>query len=168
MFKKRFKKEIFEGMLKLYRTVDNKIHYWEVWDNDGTTATIHWGVVGERGDDKKVSNILATIQKKINEKIADGYHELDEDKIRFLEIEFAVDGFGTPNDLKKRDRLEARLNELLGWTGLGHVDGGSIGSGTMELGCVVVDFEIAKKVIEKNLKNTEFDNYLRIFDLERD
>ena len=38
----------------------------------------------------------------------------------------------------------------------------------MELACVVVDFEIAKKVIEKDLKNTEFDNYLRIFDSERD
>ena len=117
MFKKRFKKEIFEGMLKLYKTVDNKIHYWVVWDNDGKTVTVHWGIVGERGDDKEISNKFATIQKEINKKIADGYHELDEDKISFLEIGFAVDGFGTPKDLKKRDRLETRLNELLGWTG---------------------------------------------------
>jgi len=55
------------------------------------------------------------------------------------------------------------MDEVLGWTGLGHTDGGSIGSGTMEVGCVVVDFDIAKKVIEQDLKNTEFADYTRIF-----
>ena len=164
MLKKLFKKETFEGMLKLYKTVDHKMHYWEVWNNDNETATVHWGIVGDRGDDKNISNKLATIQKEIDEKLADGYREFDENKISCLEIEFAIDGFGTAKDLKKRDRLEARLNELLGWTGLGHVDGGSIGSGTMELACMVVDFEMAKKVIEQDLKNTKFNNYLRIFD----
>jgi len=29
------------------------------------------------------------------------------------------------------------------------LDGGSIGSGTMEAGCIVVDFDIAKKIIEE-------------------
>lgn len=43
------------------------------------------------------------------------------------------------SDLKKRTRLEDHLNELLGWTGLGHCDGGSIGSGTLEACCLVVD-----------------------------
>jgi hypothetical protein len=38
-----------------------------------------------------------------------------------------IDGFGSDRDIDKRHRLEERLNELLGWTGLGHVDGGSIG-----------------------------------------
>ena len=48
------------------------------------------------------------------------------------------------------------MNETLGWTGLGHTDGGSIGSGSMEVGCIVVDFDVAKKVIIEDLKNTEF------------
>jgi len=168
MLKKLLKKEIFEGMLKLYKTVDNNLCYWEIWDNDGKTATIHWGVVGERGKNKKISNELTAIQKEISEKIAEGYLEFDEEKTSLLEIEFVVDGFGSSKDLEKRDRLEDRLNELLGWTGLGHVDGGSIGSGTMELGCEVVDFEIAKSLIENDLKNTEFDDYSRIFDLEQE
>jgi len=55
------------------------------------------------------------------------------------------------------------MDEVLGWTGLGHTDGGSIGSGTMEVGCIVVDFDIAKKVVEENLKGSEFANYSRIF-----
>lgn len=53
---------------------------------------------------------------------------------------------------------------MLGWTGLGHCDGGSIGSGTMEVCCFVVDFEIGRKVIAADLKGTKFDDYTRIFD----
>jgi hypothetical protein len=67
-------------------------------------------------------------------------------------------------DLEKRTRLQSRMNKTLGWTGLGHCDGGSIGSGTMEVCCMVVDFVIAKEVIAKDLINTEFSDYLTIFD----
>jgi len=103
------------------------------------------------------------VQKEIDEKLKEGYVEIAEDKVSFLEIEFKIDGFGTEQDLDKRHRLEERMDELLGWTGLGNTDGGSSGSGTMEVGCVVVDFDIAKKVIEQDLKNTEFADYTRIF-----
>lgn len=155
-------------MLKLYKLADNELHYWETWDKDEKTAIVHWGVVGERGQDKEVkgglfSNFRKTVQKEINKKLNDGYTEFDDFKASFLEIEYKIDGFGTEQDLEKRYRLESKLDGILGWTGLGHTDGGSIGSGTMEAGCMVVDFEIAKKVIEVNLKNTEFADYTRIY-----
>lgn len=161
------------SMLKLYKLIDNQLHYWETWDKDEKTAIVHWGIVGQRGQDKEVtsglfSNFRKTIQKEIDEKIKDGYTEFDEDKIAFLEVEYKIDGFGSEQDLDKRHRLEDHLNELLGWTGLGHVDGGSIGSGTMEAGCMVVDFEIAKKVIEDNLKGTEFGDYTRIYQMDNE
>jgi hypothetical protein len=70
---------------------------------------------------------------------------------------------GTPADLEKRHKLEDRLNETLGWTGIGHCDGGSIGSGTMEACCLVVDFEAAKRVIEADLPGTEFADFSRIY-----
>lgn len=73
---------------------------------------------------------------------------------------------GSKEDVEKRHRLEDRMNETLGWTGLGNCDGGSIGSGTMEVCCFVVDFEIAKKVIEKDLKVTEFGDFSKIYDEE--
>ena len=38
-----------------------------------------------------------------------------------------------------------------------------MGSGSMEVCCFVIDFDIAKAVIEKDLKETEFSNYTRIF-----
>ena len=85
-----------------------------------------------------------------------------------LLIEFSVDRMGTEQDVEKRTRLQDHMNEMLGWNGLGHCDGGSIGSGTMEVCCFVIDFEIAKNVIEKNLKETEFSDYLRIYDEEQE
>lgn len=71
---------------------------------------------------------------------------------------------GTEVDIEKRHRLESRMNETLGWTGLGECDGGSIGSGSMEVCTFVVDFDVAKAVIMQDLAGTEFANYTRIFD----
>ena len=155
-------------MIKLFKHIDDKLYYWESWDKDDKTAIIHWGVVGQRGQDKEIksglfSNFRKVVQKEADEKLKEGYAEFDEDSLAYLEIEYKIDGFGTDEDLDKRHRLEEKMDEVLGWTGLGHTDGGSIGSGTMEVGCVVVDFEIAKKVVADNLKDTEFSDYSRIF-----
>ena len=158
------------GMIKLYKKIDNKLHYWETWDKDAKTGIVHWGEVGSQGQDKEIKsglkeNYATKIRKELDQKTTEGYSEFDEDKYSFLEIEYKIDGFGTEQDLDKRHRLEGKMNEVLGWTGLGHTDGGSIGSGTMEVGCRVVDFEIAKKVVEESLRNTEFENYSRIFNM---
>ena len=72
--------------------------------------------------------------------------------------------WGHRRTLKKRHRLEERMNETLGWSGLGACDGGSIGSGTMEVCNFVVDFETAKAVVVKDLEGTEFANFTRIYD----
>lgn len=160
-------------MLKLYKRINNQLHYWETWDKDEKTALVHWGVVGHEGQNKEVkgglfSNFRKTIQKEIDEKRKNGYSEFDEDQVSFLEIEYRIDGFGSEQDLDKRHKLEEKMDQVLGWTGLGNAHGGSTGSGTMEVGCLVVDFEIAKKVIETNLKDTEFGDYSRIFELNND
>ena len=156
-------------MLKLYKRVDNEILYWETWDKDEKTGVIHWGVVGQRGEDKEIksglfSNFRKEIQKEVDKKIAEGYDEINDSDLFTLLIEFNVDGHGTTADVDKRHKLEDKMKEVLGWTGLGDCDGGSIGSGTMEVCCFVVDFDIAKQVIETKLKDTEFADYTRIFD----
>jgi hypothetical protein len=46
---------------------------------------------------------------------------------------------GSTADLDKRVAVEELMNEGLGWTGLGHCDGGDIGSGTMKIFCYVAD-----------------------------
>jgi hypothetical protein len=70
---------------------------------------------------------------------------------------------GTSADLEKRQSLQHRMDNVLGWTGLGHCDGGSTGGGTMEVCNLVVDYAIAKQVIEEDLQGTEFENFARIY-----
>ena len=106
----------------------------------------------------------SVIQKEIDELVAQGFAPVDQEDHATLLIEYEVSGMGTTADVDKRYRLESRMNETLGWTGLGACDGGSIGSGTMEVCNFVVDFSIAKKVIEADLVDTEFANYTRIYD----
>ncbi len=156
-------------MLKLYRLADGIKEYWETWDNENGTHTVHWGKLGTQGSSKTVKNSLfkkaaKTIQVEIDSLVAQGFRPVDLEQHSILLIEYAIDGMGTTDDLDKRQRLEERMNETLGWTGLGHCDGGSIGSGTMEICNFVVDFETAKKVIEEDLSGTEFSDYTRIYD----
>jgi hypothetical protein len=154
-------------VLKLYRFAEGKKEYWETWSDDTGSHTIHWGDLGTRGESRNVRSTLfakaeRTIQKEIDRLVEQGFHPVDEEDHHTLLIEYAVDGIGTEQDVEKRHRLEERMNETLGWTGLGMCDGGSIGSGSMEVCSYVVDFEVAKAVIEKDLAGTEFANYARI------
>jgi hypothetical protein len=159
--------------MKLYKTIENKIHFWETWDINEKKGGINTGIVGEIGNYKEVKsglfyNFRKSIQKEIDEYCANGFQEVEIEEHYTLLIEFSVNGMGTEEDVEKRTRLQDRMNEMLGWNGLGHCDGGSIGSGTMEVCCFVIDFEIAKTVIEKDLKETEFSDYLRIYDEEQE
>jgi hypothetical protein len=159
--------------MKLYKRIENEIYYWETWDIDEKKGAINTGVIGTEGNYKEIksglfSNYRKTIQKEIDKYCANGFQEVDIEEHYTLLIEFSVDGMGTEQDVEKRTRLQDSMNEILGWNGLGHCDGGSIGSGTMEVCCFVIDFKIAKKVIENNLKETEFSDYLRIYDEEQE
>jgi hypothetical protein len=156
-------------VLKLYKFTDSKKEYWETWDNGDGSHTVHWGELGTTGQSKEVKSSLLRkpekiIQKEVDEMVSNGFRPIEEEFT--LLIEYAVDGIGTKEDVEKRYRLQDRMNETLGWAGLGNCDGGSIGSGTMEVCNFVVDFEVAKQVIENDLKGTEFENYTRIYDEE--
>lgn len=156
-------------MIKLYRRAQDKFEYWETWDKGEGTLIVHSGLVGNRGSTEEVaSSFFSNASKKVDKEIAarksEGFTEIDPDDEFTLLVEYAIDGFGAEDDLDKRYRLEERLNETLGWTGLGKCDGGSSGSGTMEVCAFVVDFEIAKLVIERDLVDTEFSDYSRIYD----
>ena len=154
-------------MIKLYKFIDGSKSYWETWERDGV-HTVHWGTLGTQGKSREVRSFFFrkasdTIQKEIDQKTAEGFEPIESDEHATLLIEFSVNGMGSMTDLDKRHRLEERMDQTLGWTGLGHCDGGSIGTGTLEVCCLVVDFDIAKRVIEADLKNTEFGDYTRIY-----
>jgi hypothetical protein len=153
-------------MLKLYKFADGSKSYWETWEHEGVHV-VHWGTLGTRGSTKELRSTLfkkATdvIQKEIDRRVAEGFGPVESANHATLSIEFAIEGMGRRTALEKRYRLQDRMDETLGWTGLGHCDGGSIGSGTMEVCCLVVDFDIARSVIEADLRDTEFGDYSRI------
>jgi hypothetical protein len=155
-------------MIKLYKQIDNEFHYWESWEKDKNTGIVHKGIVGTKGNFREVKSGFSTnfhekIQKEIFEQTENGFRPIEPENHSRLLIEFNVDGMGTEKDVDKRNGLQSRMDETLGWTGLGFCDGGSIGSGTMEVCCFVVDFEVAKKVIENDLNGTEHSNYNRIY-----
>jgi hypothetical protein len=157
-------------MIKLYKNVKGTLRYHEAWEEAGA-ITEHWGVVGERGDSRqhempKRTSVEKALQEVLKGAIEDGYAEMEFDEMKIVNIEYAIDGMGSPSDHDKRRALEERMNETLGWVGVGHCDGGSIGSGTMEACCMVVDAEIAMDVIEGDLKDTQFADYSRIYEEE--
>jgi predicted DNA-binding WGR domain protein len=153
---------------KLYKRTGGALYYHEAWAS-GSKIIEHWGVAGDRGQTTehrlpKKADPESAMAKVLGTAVAQGYVPVDEIGEATLLIEYAVEGFGTPADLKKRQALEERMNETLGWTGLGNCDGGSIGSGTMEVCCIVVDFVVAKRVIEADLAGTKFADFTRIYD----
>lgn len=155
--------------MKLYKRDGDKILFWETWDIDDKSGAINQGTVGEVGQYRVIESGLSkgfrkVIQKEVDVFFDNGYQEVDIDDHYTLLIEYLVDGMGTPEDVEKQTRLEDRMNEFLGWNGLGHCDGGSIGSGTMEVCCYVIDFKTAKHAIAEDLAGTEFENYTRIYD----
>jgi hypothetical protein len=151
-------------MVKLYKQQDGILHYWETWDTTPKRGIIHWGIVGERGAKKiirgtGISKYQTLIETEINLKRAEGFAEPDKEYL--LEIEYEAKNMNL-NRLKKLHRLGERLDQLLGWTGLGHFDGNGFGFGKMDVTVLVVDFEIAKRVIASDLEDTEFAKYLHI------
>ncbi len=162
----KFARSFFEKQLEIPgKFSSNKKEYWETWDN-GNSHTIHWGELGTKGQTKEVKSTFLNkaekiIQKEIDDQLKNGFSEADQEFT--LLVEYSVEGMGTQSDVEKRHRLEEKMNELLGWTGLGNCDGGSIGSGTMEVCNFVVNYEIAKQVVEKELAGTEFENYTKIY-----
>jgi hypothetical protein len=155
-------------MLKLYKKEEDRTLYWETWTSDGI-HTVHWGTLGTRGESKELKNkLFVSADKQLAKDIAQmrsiGFKEISLDDHKTIVVEYIIDGMGNSEDLDKRHHLEDGLNELLGWAGLGYCDGGSIGRGTMEVFCPVVDYQIAKSLLEAELPKSPFADYSRIYE----
>jgi hypothetical protein len=153
-------------MLKLYKRIEGVLHYHEAWEDDGKIVE-HWGKAGLKGKfvehPAPATSGARALRKVLKPALEKGYAPVPARRMAVVLVEYVIKGFGTPADLKKRHELEDLLNEVLGWTGLGHCDGGSIGSGTMGACCFVVDAELARRVLKSKLKGTRFANYSRIY-----
>ena len=154
-------------MVKLYKRVKGKLHYHEAWCADGGVVE-HWGVVGKSGKVKehvlaKRANKAGAIKQILQSAVAQGFAPIPLEKHAMLVIEYRVADFGSSKDGEKRHALQERMDEALGWTGIGHCDGSSTGAGAMEVSCYVVDFDLAKQFIEADLSGSDFGDYARIY-----
>ena len=80
-----------------------------------------------------------------------------------LVIEYKIPRNKDSAYLEKRHALEGWLDGLLRKHKLGDCDGGSIGSGTMEVFCDVKDYAKAKALIAKAIKGTPFADFDRMY-----
>lgn len=148
---------------KLYMRSDGQITYHEAWPTEAAIVE-HWGVCGERGDiceyptnganDQRRK--LATLKSKAK---AMGYKSIPLSKHVSMLVERQIEGFGSGDDIDERHALQELLDQQLGWLGLGHCDGGSSGSGSMEAFCLVVDYKIASVALTKALADSRFNAF---------
>jgi hypothetical protein len=145
-------------MIKLYNT-DETVRYWEAWATP-SEVTIHWGILGEIGETREIpisagDNPKAIIEREAKKPKKDGFRKLPKSKLQKLVIQYPIDGMGDSRVLDRRIKVEELMNESLGWRGLGHCDGGDIGTGTVNVFCFVVDAKVAAPHIVEELKANE-------------
>jgi regulator of RNase E activity RraB len=157
-------------VIKLYkRLTDGRLDYHEAWLDEGI-ITEHWGTVGDRGQTQEHELAASdqefdegeALERVLSSALEAGFTSIAEEAHHFLIVEYAINDMGTAEDVEKLGRLQTHLDEALGWAGLGHCDGNSIGSGSMEICSLVVDYELALPVVEACLRDTEFADYSRI------
>lgn len=157
-----------ERVFKHYGKREGSLQYREAWFANDTTIQEHWGVCGKRGEtrshahqsDAEARERYMRLKRAGRE---EGFCPIPLSKHAKLVVEFHITEMGTPSDADRRHALEDFLDDLIGWLGLGHLDGGSTGSGTMEAMCLVVDFQIAKTAVEEALRNSPFSDFARIY-----
>jgi hypothetical protein len=149
--------------VKLYNRCGGRLQYREAWI-DGENVVEHVGACGERGSISRHPAAGPARQREVIESItteakADGFKTIPEARLIGLSVGKELSGTGTRDDLRRRHALEDFLNEVTGWLGLGHCDGGSSGSGSMEAFCLVVDYEIAAEAIARELATSPFSDF---------
>lgn len=130
---------------------EGPLSYWYVWQ-DGATVITQEGVVGQVGDQFEweiLENLerQALVEQLCQEKVTSGFVEMTSEMQSELALQYRIDGFGSPQDLDKRNEIIELLDEILVWTGNGNCDGGDIGSGTMNVFCFVSDVPSATQTI---------------------
>jgi hypothetical protein len=155
----------YNYIMKLYRKSIDKFEYWETWEKDENSSVVHFGLVGEKGEtinlEQSFDKRKDVLKSQIKEKVDSGFRPIAEKNLHTLILEYETTD-NPQEDFTRRTKLESRLNELLGWTGLGHCDGGTSGKNTLEIFCLIVDYDLAYKTIVEDLNNSEFADYLRI------
>lgn len=151
-------------MFKLYKRDEagQIAAYHEAWAEPERRRIVeHWGLLGREGE-TSVHRIwfFGSLEKQFSQILepakALGFAEIDIADYQVMTVEFAA-------DFEPQTELQGRLHEVLGWTGLGYCESGETRTDAFQVTCFVLDFDLAKSVIEDALKDSEFGDYSRIY-----
>lgn len=97
-------------MIKMTKLVDNKVFYWEVWQ-EGRSLVIHYGQVGDTGEtEEKKLKLFQRAEKLMDElaeeKANEGYEYLDEDELFELVVQYSYEEDEMESTLEKRHNVE--------------------------------------------------------------
>ena len=103
--------------------------YWEAWDSGDSSLTVHWGRAGTAGESKEIGlerdeDAEERIANEATQVLADGYREWPEDELATIVVQYPLERYKrVKRGIEKRmNAIERRVNETLGWTGLGHCE----------------------------------------------
>ena len=152
-------------MMTMYKNDAGVIEYWQCWFNDDESIVIYyWGVLGKKGEytEQPASSTRTTldenIQIEISKKIEEGYElkaDIDLYKINITFLKPLI-------TKSKSDEIIFWLNELLGWSGIGKFNELLDDNEFINFQCLVFDKPMAQRLIEKEVKNTSFNDYTNI------
>jgi hypothetical protein len=142
--------------IKLYKSTSKGMVYWQAW-KDGAYLAVQEGKLGVWGKARLVRPPRGTTPKQLQaslakEKKAAGYAPISDADHHWVIVQYKLTTWGSAKDLDKAEKLDELFNACLAWTGNGYCDGNDIGSGEMNLFCVVVDPKLAAKTIVAELK----------------
>ncbi|MEM7494398.1 MAG: hypothetical protein AAF296_13545 [Pseudomonadota bacterium] len=148
-------------MFRLYKRDDEGLirAYYEVWAEPARRRIIeHWGVVGDAGETETHRIWLFGGLGKQFEKImaparAQGFEEIVLSDYETLALLF-FDEEGEPTPQESASVAD-RVNEILGWTGLGFCDADVIVDQSVDLTCRVVDLVMARGLIESEAESDD-------------
>jgi hypothetical protein len=153
-------------MIKLYRRTGDTLRYHEAWADDEAIIE-HWGVVGEAGERREHpfpdGDEDDAIDEILRPALEDGFAPINPADQVGVVIEYGGEAMGILGEPERRNELEDRLDEALGWTGLGMCDGFVLDAGGLKMYCYVVDFDLARRAIDSELAGSEFADYTRIY-----
>ena len=157
-------------MFRLYKSDEDGIPraYYEVWAEPARRRIIeHWGVVGEPGETEVhriwfFGGLDAQFEKIRAPARAQGFEALPRGRYHPLNVS-AVSKTG--EDISDdADAFADRINEILGWTGLGDCHSASWREDALIAECDTVDFEICKQVLVESLKSdVAFEDFVLSF-----
>ena len=164
--KSPFQQESEVFISKFIRRGAENIEYREMW-YDGEFLTTHNGVCGDIGETVSVvitdiHDLWAAKKEFFNEAKSLGFKEILDSALKYLVLEYDCTDDESTSILDRKNQMEDQFDQLIGWRGLGHLDGGSVSANSIEIALKVVDFDMAKKSICDFTRGTPLAGFSRI------